>query len=333
MNQDLETSIPVDNNNEQQPEEGSEEGSEEESEEESEEVSEESSEDSSEEDQGKNQTIEETNIQRGVLEEVVMPPKQSTRSTEGSIVGESSRASGKKLASSLSKPDLELVQVPRVPSLDPDPDSEPKDNAGQVLMAIFREVKIVRPDLFYRDRKKLKAYLIQTRTYLFKIRLKDFIKEELYQWPVVNNLNALINLAIKIENKQYKMILDKKGRSYFNRRKSDSKKDYGDLIELDVMRKGKTFKGKGKKHYEGKGKKRNSFRISSEELDKRRKNKLCFKCKLFGYMVNTYKKDNKSSIMVKIGVIRILRIMDILSKSSEEESLDKEGNSSEEEEE
>ncbi|RFU24087.1 hypothetical protein B7463_g12252, partial [Scytalidium lignicola] len=108
MNQDLETDIPVDNNN-KQPIEGSEEGSEEESKEGSKEVSEESSEDSSEEDQGENQTIKETNIQEGVLEEVVMLSKQSTRLTERSTVGESSRASGKKPAPPLPKPKTEPI--------------------------------------------------------------------------------------------------------------------------------------------------------------------------------------------------------------------------------
>ncbi|RFU35532.1 hypothetical protein B7463_g806, partial [Scytalidium lignicola] len=164
MNQDLETNTLVDNNNEQQPEEGSEEGFEEESEEGSEEVSEESSEDNSEEDQGENQTIEEINIQQGVLEKVVIPPKQTIRSTEGSTVGELSRAAGKKPAPPLPKPDSE--PVPRAPSPDPDPDSKPKDNTEQVPMATPREVKITRPDLFYEDKKKLKAYLAQTRTYL-----------------------------------------------------------------------------------------------------------------------------------------------------------------------
>ncbi|RFU29059.1 hypothetical protein B7463_g7277, partial [Scytalidium lignicola] len=434
MNQDLETGTPVDNNNEQQPEEGSEEGSEEESEEGSEEVSEESSEDSSEEDQGENQTIEETNIQEGVLEEVVMPPKQPARSTEGSAVGESSRASGKKPVPPLPKSDPE--PVPRAPSPDPDPDSEPEDDVEQVPMATPREVKIARPDLFYGDRKKLKAYLAQTGTYLvlndhllpgdthkvlwastylrgvaetwfqpfkdewfatnggttnqgvrnilgswenytgelkrlygdvdekrnaerrlahlrqtkspseyamlyrqhavsvnwgeeahmhqFRIGLKDSIKEELYRRPAVNKLDALIDLAIKIGNEQYEMILDKKGGSYFNRRKSDGKKDRGDPMELDAMKKGKTFKGKGKKHYEGKSKKGNSFGISSEELDRRRKNKLCFKCGLPGHMANTHKKDNKSSAAVRVGAMRIPRIMDISSESSEEESSNEE---------
>ncbi|RFU23658.1 hypothetical protein B7463_g12679, partial [Scytalidium lignicola] len=343
MNQDLETDTPVDNNNKQQLEEGSEEGFEEESEEGSEEVSEESSEDSSEEDQDKNQTIEETNIQREVLEEIVMPPKQTTRSTKGSTVGESSRAARKKPTPPLPKPNPKPVPKPRTPSLDLDLDSELEDNVEQVLITTFREVKIARPDLFYGDKKKLKVYLVQTRTYLVLndylllgnmhkvlIRLKDFIKKELYQRPTINKLNALIDLAIKIGNEQYKMILDKKGKSYFNRRKSNGKKDCGDLMELDVMKKGRTFKGKGKKHFEGRSKKGNSFRISSEELDKRRKNKLCFKCKLPEYMANTHKKDNKSSVTVKVGVMRILRIMDILSESSDEEGLSKEDNSSEE---
>ncbi|RFU31713.1 hypothetical protein B7463_g4625, partial [Scytalidium lignicola] len=128
------------------------------------------------------------------------------------------------------------------------------------------------------------------------------------------------------------MILDKKSRSYFNRRKTDNKKDHGDLIELDAMKKGKPFKGKGKKYYEGKSKKGNSFGISLEELDKRRKNKLCFKYRLPSYMANTHKKDNKSSTTVKVEVMRIPRIMDILSESSEEENSNEERNSSGEEE-
>ncbi|RFU27138.1 hypothetical protein B7463_g9208, partial [Scytalidium lignicola] len=177
MNQDLETSILVDNNNEQQLEESFEEGSEEESEERSEEVSEESLEDNSEEDQGKNQTIKETNIQEEVLEEVVMLPKQLTKSTEGSTVGESSRALRKKLIPLLPKSNLEPVL--RAPSLDLDLDSEPEDNVKQVLIIIPKEVKIVRLDLFYKDKKKLKAYLAQTRTYLV---LNDYLLlEDIYK--------------------------------------------------------------------------------------------------------------------------------------------------------
>ncbi|RFU30339.1 hypothetical protein B7463_g6009, partial [Scytalidium lignicola] len=130
MNQDLGTNIPVDNNNKQQLKEGFEEGFEEELEEGSEEVSEESSEDNSEEDQ------------------------------EGLTVGESSRALGKKLAPPLLKLDLGLVQVSRASSLDLDLDSELKDNVKQVLITIFKEVKIIKLDLFYEDRKKLKVYLV-----------------------------------------------------------------------------------------------------------------------------------------------------------------------------
>ncbi|RFU26361.1 hypothetical protein B7463_g9990, partial [Scytalidium lignicola] len=299
MNQDLETDIPVNNNNEQQLEEGSEEGFEEESEEGSEEVSEESLEDSFKEDQDKNQTIEETNIQEGVLEEVVMLLKQPTKSTEGSTVRESSRASGKKPAPPLLKPNLEPVQVPRAPSPDLDLDSEPEDDDEQVLMAILREVKIARPDLFYEDKKKLKAYLVQTGTYL-------------------------------IRNEQYEIILDKKGGSYFNRKKTESKKDHEDFMELNAMKKGKFFKGKGKKYFGRKNKKGNSFRISPEELDNKRKNKLCFKYRLSRHMANTYKKDNKVSASVKVEAMRIPRIMDILSESLDKEGLSKEDNSSEE---
>ncbi|RFU23839.1 hypothetical protein B7463_g12499, partial [Scytalidium lignicola] len=133
MNQDLETDIPVNNNNEQQLEEGSEEGSEEESEEGSEEEE--------------------------VLEEVVMLPKQFTKSTEGLTVGELSRALGKKPAPLLPKPNPEPVQVPRALSLDLDLNSELEDDVEQVLIATLKEVKIARPDLFYGDRKKLKVYL------------------------------------------------------------------------------------------------------------------------------------------------------------------------------
>ncbi|RFU26828.1 hypothetical protein B7463_g9513, partial [Scytalidium lignicola] len=128
---DLETNILVDNNNEQQPEEGSEEGFKKESEEGSEEVSKESSEDSSEEEL-----------------------------TKGLTVGELSRASGKRLVPSLPKPDLELVQVPKAPSLDLDLDFEPEDNVKQILIVILKEVKIIKLNLFYEDKKKFKAYLV-----------------------------------------------------------------------------------------------------------------------------------------------------------------------------
>ncbi|RFU33171.1 hypothetical protein B7463_g3204, partial [Scytalidium lignicola] len=359
MNQDLGTDTLVDNNNEQQPEEGSDEDSEEESEEGFEEGSEEGLEDSSEEDSGEYQTIEETNIQEGVLEEVVMPPKQLTGSKEGSTVGESSRAAGKRPAPSLPTSEPKPVPAPRAPSPDPDPDSEPKDDTEPVLMATPREVKIAMLDLFHGDRRKLKAYLTQTGTYLvlnrdilkedvqrvlwastylrgvaktwfqpfkdewfstngetkkqevidiitnwtnyttklkwlygdvdekrnaerqlahlrqtkspseytmlyhqytvsvnwgeevhlhqYKLGLKDSIREEMYQRPAVTTLNTLIDLSIKIRNEQYKMILDKKGGSYFNRRKSNGKKDHGDSMNLDAIKKGKPFKGKGKR--------------------------------------------------------------------------------------
>ncbi|RFU34405.1 hypothetical protein B7463_g1946, partial [Scytalidium lignicola] len=300
----------------------SEEGSEEESEEGSEEVSEESSEDSSEEDQDENQTIVEVNIQGGMLEEVVILLKQSTRLTKGLTVRKSSRVTRKKPAPPLPKPDLEPVLAPRALSPDLNPDSEPEDSVEQVLMTTLREVKITRLDLFYKDKKKLKLTLDKLKALT---NIQYFI--------TITMFNTLIDLSIKIKNKQYKMILDKNGGSYFNCKKTNSKKDHKDLMELDAMKKGKTFKRKGKKHFKGRSKKRNSFRISLEELDKRRKNKLCFKCKLFGYMANTYKKDNKSSMLVKVRAIRILRIMDILSETSGEESLSEEENSLEEEEE
>ncbi|RFU35458.1 hypothetical protein B7463_g840, partial [Scytalidium lignicola] len=128
MNQDLKTSTSVDNNNEQQPEEDSKENSKEESKEGFEEVSEESSEDSSEEDQ--ELTVE-----------------------------ESSKALKKKLTPPLPKLNLEPVQVPKALNLNPDPDFELEDNVEQVLITTFREVKITKLDLFYKDKKKLKVYL------------------------------------------------------------------------------------------------------------------------------------------------------------------------------
>ncbi|RFU24124.1 hypothetical protein B7463_g12214, partial [Scytalidium lignicola] len=166
MNQDLETNIPVNNNNEQQPEKGFEEGFEEESEKEFEEGFEESSKDSSEKDQGKNQTIKETNIQKGVLKEVVILLKQPTKSTKGSTIKESLRVARKKPVPPIPKPDPKPIQVLRTLSLNSNLDSEPEDNIKQVLMTTLKEVKITRLNLFYKDKKKLKAYLAQTRTYL-----------------------------------------------------------------------------------------------------------------------------------------------------------------------
>ncbi|RFU31379.1 hypothetical protein B7463_g4960, partial [Scytalidium lignicola] len=138
----------MDNNNEQQPEEDSEENSEEESEE------------------GFKETIKETNIQERVLKKVVMLPKQLTKSTEGLTVRELSRASGKKLILLLLKLNLRPIQVLRALSLDLDLDFKLEDNVEQVLITTSKEVKIARLNLFYKDKKKLKAYLVQTRTYL-----------------------------------------------------------------------------------------------------------------------------------------------------------------------
>ncbi|RFU32831.1 hypothetical protein B7463_g3488, partial [Scytalidium lignicola] len=139
MNQDLKTNIPVNNNNEQQPEEDFEEGSEEESEE------------------GFEETIKEINIQEGVLKEVVILLKQFTKSTEGLTVEESSKVTRKKSVPPLLK--FNLKPVLRALSSNLDPDSKLEDDIKPIPIMTLKEVKITRPDLFYKNKKKLKVYL------------------------------------------------------------------------------------------------------------------------------------------------------------------------------
>ncbi|RFU25738.1 hypothetical protein B7463_g10600, partial [Scytalidium lignicola] len=102
-------------------------------------------------------------VQKIVLKktkEVVILLKQTTKLTEELTVEELSRVIRKKLAFLLPKLNLEPIQVPRALNSDLDSDFKPEDNIEQVLIVILKKVKITRPDLFYEDRKKLKAYLV-----------------------------------------------------------------------------------------------------------------------------------------------------------------------------
>ena len=64
--------------------------------------------------------------------------------------------------------------------------------------------------------------------------LKDYIKDEIARLDVLESLNDLIVMAIKIDNRYYERTIERKG-LYVGHQNRSKRKSYGsDLIELDV---------------------------------------------------------------------------------------------------
>jgi hypothetical protein len=103
--------------------------------------------------------------------------------------------------------------------------------------------------------------------------LKDSVKDEISRSDKPDDLNDMIQMAVKIDNRLYERTLEKKG-AYSNDYKKEKKhgRHYHSPMELDA-----TFKHKRKT-------------LSKDELEKRRKNKLCFECGLPGHMASSHRK-------------------------------------------
>jgi hypothetical protein len=103
--------------------------------------------------------------------------------------------------------------------------------------------------------------------------LKDHVKDEISRSDKPDDLSELIAMAVKIDNRAYERSLEKRGTYSHSYKKEHPKKNkYHSPMELDATTKGKKP-------------------LSKEEMDKRRKNKLCFECGLPGHMASSHRKN------------------------------------------
>jgi hypothetical protein len=107
----------------------------------------------------------------------------------------------------------------------------------------------------------------------FYIDLKDGVKDEIARSEKPDDLQELIALAVKIDNRIYERSLEKRGQySQEHKRKKTSGK-YHLPMELDT-----TLRTTKKKQ------------VSKEEMQRRREKKLCFECGLPGHMARSHRK-------------------------------------------
>ena len=71
-------------------------------------------------------------------------------------------------------------------------------------------------------------------SFLYYTELKDKVKDIMLQQEISNQLENMINLLIKINNKQYQQYLKRKENAVYAFKK---KTDYEDLMKIDVTEK------------------------------------------------------------------------------------------------
>lgn len=106
--------------------------------------------------------------------------------------------------------------------------------------------------------------------------LKDIVKDEIARSDRPRDLQAMVEQAIKIDNRNYERQMEKRGHyaAGDHKRKGNNQKSYWPQpMELDA-----TFSKK---------------KPSKEEMDRRRDKKLCFECGLPGHMASSHRKGNK----------------------------------------
>lgn len=108
--------------------------------------------------------------------------------------------------------------------------------------------------------------------------LKDHVKDEISRSDRPETLTDMIEMAVKIDNRLYERQLERKGHfapTYGKKSHKSTKSYWPQPMELDA-----TFRKKKRSP-------------SKEEMDHRRKNKLCFDCGLPGHMANSHRKNNQ----------------------------------------
>ncbi|PQE09754.1 Zinc finger CCHC-type protein [Rutstroemia sp. NJR-2017a BBW] len=101
--------------------------------------------------------------------------------------------------------------------------------------------------------------------------LKDVVKDEIARTDESDNLQELIQLAIKIDDRLYKRSLEQRGQNNRMGNKNPRKNRWPEPMELDANRIGN---------------------LSKEEKDRRRKEGLCFECGKSGHRANIHRRKN-----------------------------------------
>jgi hypothetical protein len=106
----------------------------------------------------------------------------------------------------------------------------------------------------------------------FYVGLKDTVKDEVARSDKPDDLQELIALAVKIDNRMYERSLEKKGQYSQEHKRKQPYNKYHSPMQVDAT-------VKVKRH------------VSKEEMQKRRDKKLCFECGLPGHMASSHRKN------------------------------------------
>ena len=80
---------------------------------------------------------------------------------------------------------------------------------------------------------------------LYYTELKDRVKDIMLQQEIFDQLENMINLSIKIDNKQYQQYLERKENAVYTLKK---KTDYKDLIKINITKEKRCYTCEKKKH-------------------------------------------------------------------------------------
>ena len=109
------------------------------------------------------------------------------------------------------------------------------------------------------------------------------MKDEIARSEAPNNLQELIEMAVKINNRNFERALERKGQyrsgSHIQQNRGGKKPFYPREIELDT-----TFRKPRKPRNGG---------LSKEVIEKRRREKLCFECGLPGHLASSHRQKKE----------------------------------------
>ena len=104
--------------------------------------------------------------------------------------------------------------------------------------------------------------------------LKDSVKDEMARAERPSTLQGMITMAIRIDNRLYERSLERRGQYRQENGQRKRRSRWPKPIEIDST-------------------KQQGPRLSKEELERRRKNKLCFECGKEGHMSSFHRQDQR----------------------------------------
>jgi hypothetical protein len=151
-------------------------------------------------------------------------------------------------------------------------DIDPKRNAERALRSLRQTGSAVNYTAQFQQHKVKTGWNDEALQAQYYQGLKDSVKDEISRSDDPGDLRELMTIAVKIDNRLYERSLERKGQ--YNRmgnRQPQKKSRWPEPMELDATRVGN--------------------HLPKEEMDKRRKEGLCFECGKPGHRASFHRKN------------------------------------------